>query len=712
MLSITSPLTDLSGIGAARAKALEGLGLSTVGDLLRHYPRGYQMRGDILSVQEAREHVTSPFAVALELTVLADPMCHTSAKGLSVLSFRAGDDTGTCEIVYFAANYLYKNFRAGAKIRFYGRITAENGRLRMASPIWESVTEEKPLADIVPVYPLAAGLTQKLIGSLIERVLPYAAHFPETLPDDVRIEHNLCGISEAIRNIHRPKSRAALEQARRRLLFEDYFSMGLLLATAAESTDEEGKRFTKTDLAPLAERLPYAMTGAQRRAVNEIIADVRSGKRMNRMLMGDVGSGKTVVAVTCAYLAAINGYQTAVLAPTEILATQHYEEFKNLLGPLGIRVELLTGATKPRERKQILHGLYSDYDPIQVLIGTHALLTDGVDFGRLGMLVTDEQHRFGVEQRATLLERNDAIHTLVMSATPIPRTLALSRYGGLRVSRLDEMPPGRQVVDTFVVNSTYRERLNGFIRKQVTEGHQVYVVCPAVEEEQTAAEKTEKPEEMTSDIFTVPKDPLPPLKNATDTAADLQAVFPDLSVGLVHGKMRAGEKRAVMDAFVSGEVQILVSTTVIEVGVNVPNSTLMIVENAERFGLAQLHQLRGRVGRGKAKSYCVLVSDAKGETAVRRLAVLKNCHDGFAIAEEDLRLRGPGDFLVANGTIRQSGMSSPKLIATDGDTAELSAAMEAANTLLTDDPTLSHPEHEFLREQVDALRVRASVTVH
>ena len=716
LITPETPLTDLSGVGPARAKALANLGLNTVADLLRHYPRGYQMRGDVITVAEAKEQAKaqSPFPVSLELTAVTKPSMHKSARGLAVVAFRACDDTGACEIVFFGAPYLRNSFHPDVSYRFFGRVTMDGGHLKMTAPIWEPLSAAQELPDIVPVYPLAAGLTQKVMATLVARVTDAAALMPETLPEDLREAHSLCTVPEAIRNIHFPPDREALLRARRRILFEQYFSAGLVMSAASGAADEPGERFGNLKINDLLALLPYELTGAQKRSVNEIAADLRSGRRMNRILMGDVGSGKTIVAVIAAYIAAKNGFQTAVMAPTEILAQQHYADFRKLLEPLGIDVRILTGSTRAKERTEILHGLLTAYKPVSVLIGTHALLTEDVEFGRLGLVIEDEQHRFGVNQRAELSRRAGGVHMLVMSATPIPRTLALSLYGGLRVSRLDEMPPGRQTVDTFVVNESYRDRLNGFIRKQVGVGRQVYVVCPAVEDEKEEKEKLPSgPDEMTSDLFRLfEKEALPPLKAAVDHAEELKREFPELSVAYVHGKMRPAEKKAVMDGFAAGEINILVSTTVIEVGVNVPNATLMIVENAERFGLAQLHQLRGRVGRGSAKSYCVLVSEAKGEDAVRRLDTLRRCHDGFAIAEEDLRMRGPGDFLESGGVTRQHGASFASAVGADGDADLMSEAVRAAGELVAADPTLSREDHAMLRESVDRLRAAASATIN
>ncbi len=714
-LQLTSLVTAMRGVGDARAAALASLGIMSVGDLLHHYPRGYQCRGDVRSAADALSLAAdgSMAAVSMILTVSAEPSFRVIRRGMSILKFRAFDESGICDITYFNQNYLKDTFHTGGTFRFFGRVSMEGKRLCMTAPIWEPVIPGRELPAVVPVYPLASGLTQKFLSGLIREALAHVGgQLPETLPADLMRRESLCTLRFALSNIHFPPDMTALSTARRRLIFEEFFEMGLAMAalTAPESTP--GHRMTDTDAAPLLALLPYELTSAQKRSVAEIAADLASGNKMNRILMGDVGSGKTVVAASAAYIAAKNGYQTAIMAPTEILAVQHYREMEPLFAQLGIRIACLVGSLTAAKKKKVHAEIASEEDPVQIVIGTHALLSAGVEFPRLGLVIEDEQHRFGVMQRAALAEKDALAHMLVMSATPIPRTLSLVACGGLAVSRLDEMPPGRQVVDTFVVDERYRERLNGFIRRQVDEGHQVYVVCPSVEEEKKL-KITDDPEELASILLDGQlEDDKPPLKAAVDYAAKLAEIFPDLQVGFVHGKMKTADKDRVMRAFTEGEMHILVSTTVIEVGVNVPNATLMIVENAERFGLAQLHQLRGRVGRGKAKSYCVLVSDSKAETARARLEVLHRNHNGYAIAEEDLRLRGPGDFLKNGGIVRQHGTMPLTLASGMGDTDMMERAFDAARTLLAEDPGLTLPEHAPLRDAVSQVRQAASSTMN
>ena len=707
MLTWESPISVMRGVGSARERALASLGIHSVRDLLYHIPRGYQCRGNVRSVAEAADMARrgEDLPVSLLLTVAAEPKYRLIRRGMSVLKFRAFDETGTVEITYFNQNYLRDVFHTGGEFRFFGRIGVEGRTVKMSSPIWEACAPGVILPGIVPVYSLSAGLSQKILSGLIRDALQgVGSHLPEVLPPDVVRRQSLCTLAYAIKNIHFPEDGEALARARRRLIFEEYFSFGLAVASATQP-EVPGVRIPQGDVVPFMKELPYALTGAQMRSISEIAADMDSGKRMNRILIGDVGSGKTAVAAAAAYLTACGGYQTALMAPTEILAVQHYKELSTLLGKLGIECVLLTGAVTGARRRAVCESLARE-DGATVVVGTHALLNENVRFARLGLVIEDEQHRFGVRQRAALAEKNESAHVLVMSATPIPRTLSLVTYGGIHVSRLDEMPPGRQVVDTFVVDEGYRARLNAFIRKQTDAGHQVYIVCPAVEENPDKKIKIpDDPEEFADLIFgeDVDTSAKPPLKAAVEFAETVSATFPDLSVAFVHGKMKNAEKDRIMQAFGEGEIHILVSTTVIEVGVNVPNATLMIIENAERFGLSQLHQLRGRVGRGKAKSYCVLVSDAKGGDARARLDVLKKNHDGNAIAEEDLRLRGPGDFLKNGGEIRQHGEVRLPVAAGAGDVEILASAMEEAREILSGDPTLSHPDHAALRRAAEAV---------
>lgn len=498
------------------------------------------------------------------------------------------------------------------------------------------------------------------------------------LPDEVRQAHKLCYVNYAYENIHFPASPEALEVARRRLVFEELFLLtcGLQLLRQRRR-DVAGPVCRQMSMEPFYRRLPFALTGAQRRAIADAVEDMVSGKPMNRLCQGDVGSGKTMVAAACIWFAVENGWQTALMAPTEILARQHYQGLAPLLARFSIRCALLTGSTRAKERREILAGLADG--SIDLCIGTHALLTEDVQYRRLGLVVTDEQHRFGVNQRAALSQKAEDPHMLVLSATPIPRTLALVIYGDLDVSVIDELPPGRQKVDTFALGESYRPRVQAFIRKLAAAGQQIFIVCPLV------GEADQIPDER---------------KAVTAYARQLQEqVFPDLRVAVLHGKMKPREKEKVMAAFAAGESDILVSTTVVEVGVDVPNATCMVVENADRFGLSQLHQLRGRVGRGKAKSYCILLSDSQNEETRARLKVMTQTNDGFRISQEDLRLRGPGDFFGQ----RQHGLPAMKIADLSCDMRLLDEAQTAARQLMERDPELTDPAHRPLRRRIRQL---------
>jgi len=695
---MNADVSVLRGVGGARKEAFARMGIETLGDLIRCFPRAYQNRGDTQTLMDIRERLMNgeagPFSAVL--TIAAEPSVKMIRKGMTLLKVRAFDETGSADITYFNQPYLKDTLHTGSSFRFFGKFTYEYSRLQLASPILEPHIEGVPLPDIVPVYPLTQGLTQKFMQNAVSEALRLAGNeIAEYLPSDALKELGLPTAGYTIFEMHRPKSVSSLENAKRRMVFDELYLMFLAMtANGAKAKRTNTCPFTKGDLTQFLVNLPFELTGAQMLCVKEIRADLSGECLMNRILTGDVGSGKTIVAAAAVYLAVKNGYRAALMVPTEILASQHYEDFEKLFAPLGIRCALLTGSAKKRDRERILAGL-SDEPTIEgkldVVIGTHALISDDVSIDRLGLAVIDEQHRFGVNQRAALLEKSSDVHSLVMSATPIPRTLTLAAYGSIDVSRIDELPKGRQKIDTFIVDESYRSRLNQFIRKQKAEGHQTYVVCPAVEE------NTEKPETNAEEMADIPliadvTDTSVPLKAATAYAAQLASDLPDLSVGFVHGKMKPAEKDKVMETFSRGELDVLVSTTVIEVGVNVPNATLMIVENAERFGLSQLHQLRGRVGRGQFKSYFILVSDTKSPDAQNRLRAIKNTTDGFEIAEYDLEQRGPGDFFSETGVIRQHGQMNFRLAASCRDTHLIERASFYAKRTAADDP-------EFLKEE-------------
>ncbi|MBQ4137071.1 MAG: ATP-dependent DNA helicase RecG [Clostridia bacterium] len=706
IISVNTPVDAIPGISTVRKKAFETLGAATFGGLINHFPRGYQNRKNIVKLAEAP--IGTP--VSLLLTVGTIPHSVKLRGNLSLTKFRAFDESGSCEVVFYNRTYADKSYVQGSTHRFYGRLAREKGVLRLNSPESENYIEGVPLIPMMPVYPLTSGLTQRILQNSVRRALDmlyiksdiFTSIPPaDPIPAGVRKKYKLCSKAYAYENIHFPRDEETLKQAGDRLAFEELFLLSVRLNYSRRAQKSEiAPEMRDTDLGEFLRSLDYKLTKAQERVCAALCEDMSRSVPMSRLVSGDVGSGKTVCAAAGAYIALKNGYQAALMAPTEILARQHYNDLSRLFEKLGYKVELLIGATKASEKKRILEALRSH--EIDFIIGTHSLIGDKVEFASLGLVITDEQHRFGVRQRTALGEKSKGVHVLVMSATPIPRTLALILYGDLDVSQIDEMPPGRQKVDTFVVGESYRERLNAFIRKQVDGGHRVYIVCPTVEE----AQKDEDEHDISlSDFFEFfEREEKPALKSTLEYSRKLkEEIFPDLGVGYIHGKMKSAEKQAVMSDFVKGDIQILVSTTVIEVGVNVPEATLMIVENAERFGLSQLHQLRGRVGRGKDKSYCVLVSDAKaGSTSAKRLEVMRSTCDGYAIAESDLEQRGPGDFIAGGTDIRQHGRLKLKL-AEFTNARLIMDASAAAGEIIADDPLLEKEENKSLREALGEL---------
>ncbi len=665
MADLNTDVRYIKGIGEAKAKALGKLGIFTLGDLIGWFPRRYEDRRETRPISSLIPGETACVAAM----IASEPKVSHIRKGMDLVKVRAVDDTSALDVTFFNQSWLKNQLRVGETYIFYGRAEGSLLRKTMAGPVVEPEGRREFTGRIVPVYPLTAGVSQLLLSRAIRQGLDECADIlPDCLPDSVRQTHGLCRVNYAYENIHFPESPEALDIARRRLAFEElfFFAIGLkLLRSRRETVSVEP--FRPVDMAPFYDALPFILTGAQRRCVDEAIADMTAGKPMNRLCQGDVGSGKTMVAAACVYFCVKNGRQAALMAPTELLAEQHYRGLAPLLEQLGLRCALLTGSTPTKTKRSVTAQLASG--ELDFAIGTHALISGGVAYANLGLVVTDEQHRFGVAQRTALAEKGEHPHTLVMSATPIPRTLALILYGDLDVSVIDQLPPGRKPIETYAVTSAYYPRLYAFIRKQVEAGRQVYIVCPMV------SENDDLPDER---------------KAVTEYAQKLQSeIFPDLRVAYVHGKMKSREKDTVMSAFAAGETNILVSTTVIEVGVDVPNASLMVVENAERFGLSQLHQLRGRVGRGQHQSYCVLVSDNKNDETRQRLRAMTKTADGFKIAEEDLRLRGPGDFFG----LRQHGLPGLRVADIGCDTRLLTEAQTAAEELLAHDPSLArHPD--------------------
>lgn len=691
MVSLASPVTSLAGIGPKKAEMFAKIGVYTVGDLLRRFPRAYQNRGDIRTLAEAG--MIGDYSAML-LTVGTRPSTALLKNRMTLTKFSAFDDTGKCEVVFFNQNYIKDAFALGATYRFWGKPVYQKNKWTIASPQFEPFTGARSLPDYVPVYPLGGGIGQKLMRASIGIALASLDEVPDVIPEAIRRKYGLLSLQEALYTVHSPMNPEWLAKAKRYFVFEELFLFALSVASAKkERVGEKGivLQPSKADMDMFLSALPFSLTDAQSRVLSEIQNDLAGGFAMHRLVSGDVGSGKTVIAAAAAYIAVKCGYQAAMMAPTEILARQHYQDLAPLFASFGIRSALLVGSLTPAKKRKLHEDAAKG--EIDFVIGTHALLTDTMRFARPALMITDEQHRFGVKQRAALAEKGENLHVLVMSATPIPRTLALVLYGDLDISAIDQLPPNRQKVSTFLVDESYRARLNGFIRKQADEGRQIYIVCPAIED--SSDDEEEGGQLVTMAGETIDKKPL---RRAVEYAKELSYAMPGVTVGCLHGKMSAQEKDRVMAAYERGEISVLVSTTVIEVGVNVPNATLMVIENADRFGLSQLHQLRGRVGRGAHKSWCVLVSDSENEDSLRRMRALCETTDGYRIAEFDLAQRGPGDFFASEENNRQSGEFKFRVASLCDDTELLSSAFAEATYLISQDPDLSAEENKHLKK--------------
>ena len=647
-MGLEKPIQYLKGIGEKRAELFAKKGIKTVGDLLYFFPRTHEDRSVIKPISKCVEGET----VCICATVYQDPQDRYVRRNMLITSMLVFDDSGMINIVWYNNKYVKNNLRAGEKYIFFGTVSKnKQGRLQMATPVYEKCGNERFTGKIVPVYPLTANLSQKMVQSAMEEAFNEAGEIQEYLPEDIRNKYMMAEINFAMRNVHFPADFESYNIARRRFVFEEFLILQIALNERKDKNAyTKGVVFSDVKcVRELTDNMPFDLTGAQKRTINEICKDCKSGKQMNRLVQGDVGSGKTAVAAAAIFMAIKNGCQAAMMAPTEILAVQHYEYLSNLFEPFGISVVLLTGGIRAKEKREALEKIASgDAD---VVVGTHALIRENVEFKKLGLVVADEQHRFGVEQRAKLMAKGENPHMLIMSATPIPRTLALILYGDLEISIIDELPPGRKPVKTYSVAGEMRNRIYNFVADNVRKGMQAYIVCPLVEE-------TEKSD----------------LENAEELKKKLSQAFSDIKVGLMHGKMKAKDKDEIMSAFVTGDVDVLVSTTVIEVGVNVPNANNMVGENADRFGLSQLHQLRGRVGRGGEQAYCILITDVENEITQKRMETMCASNDGFYISEQDLTLRGPGDFF---GT-RQHGLPEMKIANLFEDKDILKISQEAA----------------------------------
>jgi len=682
MAKLSDPITMLKGIGPTKAKQFANLNIYTLGDLICHFPRGYEDRTKLVTIDKLE--VDQP--ACFRAMVMNTPRTAHVRKGLDITKVQVADHTARLNLTFFNQKFATEQLQYGKEYIFYGAVSGDFIGYSMTAPAFEALDSEPVTTRrVLPLYPLTAGLSNAAVLKAVRQALSVCDVPPEILPEAVRREYGILPAERAYYAIHEPASMAEADMARKRMIFEEFFifSAGLALMRAARA-EKRCAPYRSTELDAFYGALPFRLTGAQLRAIGEIAADFSRGTPMNRLVQGDVGSGKTMVAAAAAFLAVRNGQQAALMAPTEILAEQHHASLSGLLEPLGIPVALLTGSMTPKRKREIRQQIESG--EAKLIIGTHALVSESTVFRDLGLVITDEQHRFGVGQRSALSAKGQMPHLLVMSATPIPRTLAILMYGDLEVSILDQLPPGRQQTDSFLVNESYRPRINAFIRKQVAEGHQCFVVCPAVEENEELE-----------------------LKAATVWAETLQkTVFPDLRIALLHGQMKGAEKEAAMASFARGEADVLVATTVIEVGVDVPNATLMVIEDADRFGLSQLHQLRGRVGRGSAKSYCILTSQNKNPETLQRLKALCRTTDGFKIAEEDLKLRGPGDFFGA----RQSGMPVFRVANLSADLQTLKQAQLASARWIDTEGTADTAEGRALRARIGELFTRAEGTMN
>ncbi|MBQ2830470.1 MAG: ATP-dependent DNA helicase RecG [Oscillospiraceae bacterium] len=673
MRELDADVRYLRGVGEQRARALAKLGITDLKSLISCFPRAYDDRTAMRTIASLEAGETA----CVRAMVAQPPTLHRVRRGLELVKVRVVDATGSLYLTFFNQAYIRDALHHGETYTFYGKAEINGTQRQMANPVFEREDAAQVTGRIVPIYPLTAGLGQSFLLRTVRQGLDDCmGALTDPLPDELRQAHNLCHIGFAYENIHFPDSFESLSIARRRFVFEELFILSLALRLVrAHRAEVTPPRCGAVDMSPFYAALPFSLTGAQSRCVEEILRDMCAARPMNRLCQGDVGSGKTMVAAAAIYFAVRNGHQAALMAPTEILAAQHHTSLAPLFDTLGIRCALLTGSMRAPQKRKLLADLAAG--EIDVLIGTHALISEQVSYRALGLVVTDEQHRFGVQQRAALWQKGAHPHILVMSATPIPRTLALIIYGDLDVSVLDELPPGRQSISTYAVPTSYRPRIYAFLKKQIKDGRQGYIICPMVEE----------------------NDELPDERKAVTAYAEQLSgeVFPDLHVAALHGRMKSAEKERIMRAFAGGEIDILVSTTVVEVGVDVPNATVILIENAERFGLSQLHQLRGRVGRGQHSSHCILVSDNDSPECRARLEAMCKTRDGFKLAEEDLRLRGPGDFFGA----RQHGLPALKVADLSCDMQLLTEATRAAEDILARDAALS--KYDTLRTRIAEL---------
>lgn len=658
----------IKGVGEKRAQLFSKLDIKTLYDLLSFFPRAYEDRTSLVKIKDAvLEENQSIIA-----TITSNIRISKTKRRTDLIRFTISDETSSMPIVFFNNKYIADKLKKGETYLFYGKITGDMTAYQMVNPSIEPIISKDFKGDILPIYSLTKGLSQDIIRKVVKGSIIAIQELTETLPKRIIDKFELISKQEAYLNIHFPKSMELLDKARKRLSFEELLTLQLgMFMLKSRNREKTAFKLSYDDLSEFYSSLPFNPTNAQKKCIDEALKDMKKDTSMNRLIQGDVGSGKTLVAAALCYLVIKNGYQVALMVPTEILARQHFDYFKGTLEKFNIKVDILTSSTSKKEKEDIKERLKSGN--INLIIGTHSLISDDIVFKSLALVITDEQHRFGVWQRADLANKSENPHVLVMSATPIPRTLALIMYGDLDISIIDEMPLGRQKVDTFFVNNEYRNRVNNFIKKHIQNKNQVYIVCPLVDENDNED-----------------------LKAATTYSENLQRIFKDYNVGLIHGKLKASEKDEIMKKFADNKIQILVSTTVIEVGINVPNATLMIVENAERFGLSQLHQLRGRVGRGKDKSYCILISDAKNPLTQKRLKIMAKENDGFKISQYDLSLRGPGDFFGS----KQHGLPPLKISDISSDMITLKQAQDTASYIINNN-LLETPEFRALKNNIN-----------
>ncbi len=670
-MELLDSIEVIKNIGKTRADQLKKMGIETVEDLIEYYPRNYEDRTESVSIKEVEKGEVN----TIKARVIVKPEGR-KVRNMTIISVRVEDKSGGIDCIWFNQPYIKNQLILGQEYSFTGKVVEKFGRLQMESPDYEIIKEGSlNTGRIVPLYTVPKKMSQKVIRGCIKEAIDQTEFaFEEYLPSWIVKKHNLCSRDFAVRNIHFPENDYNFFKARKRLVFDELFilQMHLLELKGNVCGKKSNVKILEYDDGEIKSILGFKLTDAQERVLNEVKADFKNGYVMNRLIQGDVGSGKTAIAMICSYLAVKNGYQVVLMAPTDVLANQHFKGFSEVFEKLNIHCQLLTSGLKKKEKERAYEEIKSGN--AQIVIGTHALIQEKVEYSNLGLVITDEQHRFGVRQREMLSEKGENPHTLVMTATPIPRTLALILYGDLDISIIDQLPPGRQKVNTYAVDRSHYPRLYKFIKNEVEKGRQIYIICPMIEEN----DKLE-------------------LKDVLSYTEDLNRnIFPSLRVECVHGKMKNAQKQEIMESFAKGEIDVLVSTTVIEVGINVPNASFMLIENAERFGLSALHQLRGRVGRGSEKSYCVLISDAKSKVAKQRLGIMCKTNDGFVISEKDLEIRGPGDFF---GT-RQHGLPEMKIANLYKDIEILKEVQQTAISLYQKDKDMKKTENILLKEKI------------